>query len=123
MTNDEWREKPEIRTTKALGWLLGSLLISRFGFLSFPPCGIIRHLSFSPNDPHSPAKDFAPLPNGHGNHPRPARSFPGNPARRICRHYGAVRVGQINVDEPNRLPRYADFRRLRIERRAGQPNG
>ena len=50
-----------------------------------------------------------PLPNGRGNHPCLARCFPGGAARRICRDHGAVRLGQINPDEPAGLPGHGDL--------------
>ena len=33
-------------------------------------------------------------------------------ARRVRRDHGAVRLGQVDADEPDRLPRYADVRQL-----------
>ena len=74
-------------------------------------------------EPHPTPENFAPLPDGRGNGPRVARSFARNPARRIRRHHGAVRLGQIHVDESARLPRHADRRQLRTERHPGQRDG
>ena len=67
-------------------------------------------------EPDPPPENFAPLPDGHGNRPCAARSLAGNPARRIRRHHGAVRLRQIHADEPGGLPRHADRRHLRTER-------
>jgi HlyD family secretion protein len=65
----------------------------------------------------------AALPDGRGNRPRAARCVAGNPARRIRRHHGAVRLRQIHADEPHRLPRHRHVRPLRIERHRRQRHG
>src|SRR5258706_9736111 len=68
-------------------------------------------------------ENLAPLPNGRGDDPCPAGSIAGNSARRVRRHHGAVRVGQINANEPGRLPRYSYGGAIRIEWDAGEPDG
>ena len=43
-------------------------------------------------------------------------------ARRVRRDHGAVRLRQVDADEPDRLPRHADQGQLPAERQAGQPD-
>ena len=51
---------------------------------------------------------------------RPARRQSAHPAQRVCRHHGAVGIGQIDADEPDRLPRHAFARQVLAEQPAGQ---
>ena len=43
-------------------------------------------------------------------------------AGRVRRHHGPVRLGQVDADEPHRLPRHADEGLVSAERQAGQPD-
>ena len=43
-------------------------------------------------------------------------------ARRVRRDHGAVGLGQVDADEPDRLPRYAEQGLVPAERQAGQPD-
>ena len=44
---------------------------------------------------------------GDGADPRAARRDPRHPPQRVRRHHGAVGLGQVDPDEPARLPRHA----------------
>ena len=49
---------------------------------------------------------------------RAARRGPRGPPQRVRRRHGAVGVGQVHPDEPHRLPRHADRRRVLAQRPA-----
>src|SRR5439155_58980 len=49
----------------------------------------------------------------------PRGRFPDQ-AQRVRRHHGAVGLGQVYLDEPRRLPRYADRRRVLAQRPEGE---
>ena len=52
--------------------------------------------------------------------PRAARSQRPHSAQRVCRHHGSVGLRQVDPDEPDRLPRYAQQGQLLAERPVGQ---
>ena len=58
-----------------------------------------------------------------GGDPRPAWRLHRDSARRVRGHHGAVRLGQVDLDEPHRVSRHAEQGHLPPERPGGQPDG
>src|SRR5215469_13252067 len=71
----------------------------------------IRHHAIT-HEPHSPSKHFPPLSDGRGDRPCLASHFARYPTRRVCRHHGPIRLGQIDPDESHRLPGQPHCRRV-----------
>jgi HlyD family secretion protein len=80
----------------------------------------LRTLESQRRELDSSPKNIATLPDGRGNRPCLARSLPGYPARRICRHHGPFRLRQIHADESGWLSGHPDRRHLRTQRPARQ---
>ena len=72
--------------------------------------------------------DLGPRPDqglhaGRDRGPRAERRFGRHRRGRVRRRHGPVRLGQVDVHEPDRLPRHADLRQLPARRRGRRAHG
>ena len=78
-----------------------------------------RTLRYGPDRNPRPVED---LQDGRRRDSRARGRVDRDRARRIRRHHGAVGLGQVHADEPDRLPRHAEQGHLPPERQGSQPD-